>query len=68
MSASCGEFRTFVQTVFVVEVSHYMDLLSEAEVALSVSFSVGGSLGENGPFYLGFRSQAIFPDVSGQSG
>ena len=68
MSASCGKFGMFVQAVFVGQVSHYMDLFSEAEVTLSAAFFVGGSLGNDGPFYLGFRSQATFPDVCRQGG
>ena len=63
MPASLGHLSTLVEVLWVAEVLHYDELLSEAKVAVAAPFGVGRCLGDDGPSDLWFRVQVLFPYV-----
>ena len=63
-----GYFCPLVEVVWVTRVPHYVELLGEAKVTVSIAFFVGRGPSDDLPFEVGVVAEVVVPDVVGESG
>ena len=63
-----GYFSSLVEVVWVTRVPHYVELLGEAKVTVSIAFFVGRGPSDDLPSEVGVVAEVVVPDVVGESG